>query len=166
MVVGRDTIFQTVGSLCRSSMPIFGSSGAIKPARDRSTNSISGPPSLAICTKPIPLGLGNLTGKGYNGLVKIAFESLTLVYSVSSLSPEHLCLCISTLGQFGHQPNINIALTASSGASLMSFSRSGRTSTRRRNTASYGCSFCSSCSGYVRIHGPKCETGRSRRCSG
>ena len=91
----------------------FRSFCTIQPARNGSTDSISGPPSLVIRTKLIPLSLGNPTEKSYNGLVKIAFESLTLACnSASSLSPEHLSLCISTLGQFGHQADMNIALTA------------------------------------------------------
>ena len=102
LVVGWETIFQMLGSVCRSSMSISGSFGAIQPTRHSSTDSISGPPSLAIRTKPIPLGLGNPTEKSYNGLVKIAFQLLTLVCdSVSSLSTEHLRLGIGTLGQFG-----------------------------------------------------------------
>ncbi|KIM40831.1 hypothetical protein M413DRAFT_27969 [Hebeloma cylindrosporum] len=114
LVVGWETIFQMLGSVCRSSIPASSSSSsAFTSARNNSIDSISGPPALAVRTKPIPLGLGNPTEKSYNGLVKIAFQSLTLVCdSVSSLSPEHLRLCISTLGQFGHQADTNIALTA------------------------------------------------------
>ena len=131
LVVGWETIFQMLGSVCRSSMSISGSFGAIQPTRHSSTDSISGPPSLTIRTKPIPLGLGNPTEKSYNSLVKIAFQSLTLVCdSVSSLSPEHLRLCISTLGQFGHQADTNIALTAA--ASLL-WSVSDAIQSKRKN---------------------------------
>lgn len=131
LVVGWETIFQMLGSVCRSSMSISGFSGATQPARNGSTDSISGPPPLAVRTKPIPLGLGNPTEKSYNGLVKIAFQSLTLVCdSVSSLSPEHLRLCISTLGQFGHQADTNIALTAA--ASLL-WSVSDAIQSKRKN---------------------------------
>jgi protein MON2 len=46
-------------------------------------------------------------------LIRIAFQSLTLVCdTLSSLSSEHLRLCISTLGLFGKQTDTNIALTA------------------------------------------------------
>ena len=131
LVVGWETIFQMLGSVCRSSMSFSSSFGAIQPTRHSSIDSISGPPSLAIRTKPIPLGLGNPTEKSYNGLVKIAFQSLTLVCdSVSSLSPEHLRLCIGTLGQFGHQADTNIALTAA--ASLL-WSVSDAIQSKRKN---------------------------------
>jgi len=131
LVVGWETIFQMLGSVCRSSMSTSSSSGAIQPVRNGSTDSTSGPPSLVVRTKPIPLGLGNPTEKSYNGLVKIAFQSLTLVCdSVSSLSPEHLRLCISTLGQFGHQADTNIALTAA--ASLL-WSVSDAIQSKRKN---------------------------------
>ncbi|KAF9065488.1 hypothetical protein BDP27DRAFT_1228904, partial [Rhodocollybia butyracea] len=64
------------------------------------------------------LGLGVPSEKSYSTLIKIAFQSLTLVCdSVSELSGEHLRLCISTLGHFGRQANTNIALTAA--ASLL-----------------------------------------------
>ena len=52
--------------------------------------------------------------ENYSSLVKVVFQSLTLtlVYdSVSSLSLEHFRL-LSNLGQFAHQTDTNIALTA------------------------------------------------------
>ena len=109
LVVGWETIFHMLESVCR---PV------VAPMRSASTDSasvFSVPPSPTRL-KPPPLGLPN--DKGYTSLVKIAFLSLTLVCdSISSLSPEHLRLCISTLGQFGRQADTNIALTAA--ASLL-----------------------------------------------
>jgi hypothetical protein len=77
------------------------------------------------------LGLGGASEKSFVTLVKIAFQSLTLVCdSVSALSPAHLRLCISTLGQFGRQADTNIALTAA--ASLL-WSVSDAIQSKRRN---------------------------------
>jgi len=120
LVVGWEIIFQMLESVCRP--PTSASSpSVIQPSRSRSTDSVavlSAPPSPAVRSKPLMLGLGNPTERSYSGLVKIAFQSLTLVCdSVSSLSPDHLRLCISTLGQFGRQADTNIALTAA--ASLL-----------------------------------------------
>ncbi|KAH9475059.1 Protein MON2-like protein [Psilocybe cubensis] len=134
LVVGWETIFEMLGSVCLPASQSFGSSGATRPTRSRSTDSVSilsGPPSPVIRTKPLPIGLSNPTEKSYNALVKIAFQSLTLVCdSVSSLSPEHLRLCISTLGHFGHQADTNIALTAA--ASLL-WSVSDAIQSKRKN---------------------------------
>ncbi|KAF7329520.1 Protein MON2 [Mycena kentingensis (nom. inval.)] len=126
LVVGWETIFEMLASVC-------------KPAplpRSRSADSISllssAPSSSpAARTKPLPLGLGTPNEKGLAALVKIAFQSLTLVCdSVSSLSPEHLRLCIATLGQFGRQSDTNIALTAA--ASLL-WSMSDAIQSKRKN---------------------------------
>ncbi|TFK38576.1 hypothetical protein BDQ12DRAFT_735649 [Crucibulum laeve] len=124
-VVGWETVFQMLESVCRPAPPV----------RSGSTDSVallSSPPSPKIGrNKPIPLGLGNPSEKSYTALVKIAFQSLTLVCdSVSSLSPEHLRLCISTLGQFGKQADTNIALTAA--ASLL-WSVSDAIQSKRKN---------------------------------
>ena len=117
LVVGWETIFQMLESVCRQTSTL----ASVQLSRDVSVDSLTaltGPTSPVTRTKPIPLGLGNPTEKSYSGLVKVAFQSLTLVCdSVSSLSPEHLRLCISTLGQFGRQADTNIALTAA--ASLL-----------------------------------------------
>ena len=97
LVVGWETIFQMLGSVC-------------KPASVTSA-AASATSSPEITRKPPPLGIVN--DKNYTALVKIAFQSLTLVCdSLSQLTPEHLRLCISTLGQFGRQADTNIALTA------------------------------------------------------
>ncbi|PPQ90332.1 hypothetical protein CVT25_007734 [Psilocybe cyanescens] len=134
LVVGWETIFQMLGSVCRPASLSSSNLGPIQPTRSRSTDSVSilsGPPSPVVRTKPLLLGLSNPTEKSYNALVKIAFQSLTLVCdSVSSLSPEHLRLCISTLGQFGHQADTNIALTAA--ASLL-WSVSDAIQSKRKN---------------------------------
>ena len=121
LVVGWEIIFQMLESVCRPTLtPNI--PALAQPSTQVSVDSVtvlSSPSSPAIRTKPLPaLGLGVPTEKSYSGLVKIAFQSLTLVCdSVSSLSPEHLRLCISTLGQFGRQADTNIALTAA--ASLL-----------------------------------------------
>jgi len=63
-------------------------------------------------SKPLMLGMSPL-GRNHTNLVKIAFQSMTLVCdSISTLSPQHLRLCIRTLGQFGRQADTNVALTA------------------------------------------------------
>lgn len=103
LVTGWETIFYMLESVCRPP----------PPARSGSMESIptSAPPSPIVRLKP--LGLGMSSERSYTALVKIAFQSLTLVCdSVSTLSPDHLQLCISTLGQFGRQADTNIALTA------------------------------------------------------
>lgn len=120
LVVGWEIIFQMLESVCRPTLtPNI--STLVQPSTPVSVDFVavlSSPSSPAIRTKQPPLGLGIPTEKSYSGLVKIAFQSLTLVCdSVSSLSPEHLRLCISTLGQFGRQADTNIALTAA--ASLL-----------------------------------------------
>jgi C-terminal region of Mon2 protein len=104
LVTGWETIFEMLGSVCKP----------VPPNRSGSVDSIQ-----VLNTVPaLSVGPGNPSEKGYAGLVKIAFQSLTLVCdSVSSLSPDHLRLCISTLGQFGRQADTNIALTAA--ASLL-----------------------------------------------
>ena len=115
LVIGWEIIFQMLESVCRTTL----TPPLVQPSTQVSVDSVlSSPSSPASRTKQLPLGLGNPTEKSYSGLVKIAFQSLTLVCdSVSSLSPEHLRLCISTLGQFGRQADTNIALTAA--ASLL-----------------------------------------------
>ncbi|KAF8626562.1 hypothetical protein AX15_004804 [Amanita polypyramis BW_CC] len=126
LVVGWETIFHMLESVCRPASLV----------RSASTDSVplpSQPSSPMGRLKPLPsgLGLGQPNEKGYNSLVKIAFLSLTLVCdSVSSLSPEHLRLCISTLGQFGRQADTNIALTAA--ASLL-WSVSDAIQAKRKN---------------------------------
>lgn len=102
LVVGWETIFEMLGSVCK---PAAAPSRALTPTATLSPQQELG--------KNRPPPLGYLNEKGYTSLVKIAFQSLTLVCdSLSSLSPEHLRLCISTLGQFGRQADTNIALTA------------------------------------------------------
>lgn len=136
LVTGWEIIFQMLESVCR---PAFSTSSILEhhPAQSvkfqsaDSVSILSGPPSPAVRTKPLPLGLGNPTEKSYSSLVKIAFQSLTLVCdAVSSLSPAHLRLCISTLGHFGHQADTNIALTAA--ASLL-WSVSDAIQSKRKN---------------------------------
>lgn len=102
LVVGWETIFEMLGSVCKPA-----------PAPQNVTSPTLSPSLQQELGKNRPPPLGYLNEKGYTSLVKIAFQSLTLVCdSLSSLSPEHLRLCISTLGQFGRQADTNIALTA------------------------------------------------------
>jgi hypothetical protein len=103
LVTGWETIFEMLGSVCNPSLPVRSNSAdSILLLKNPLPRSI--PPSII---------LGNASEKGNAALVKIAFQSLTLVCdSISSLSAEHLRLCISTLGQFGRQADTNIALTA------------------------------------------------------
>lgn len=104
LVVGWETIFEMLSSVCT---PVAIPSSGTTYALATPTTAVPETPRR----KPAPLGYTH--DKGHNSLVKIAFQSLTLVCdSLSSLSPEHLRLCISTLGQFGRQPDTNIALTA------------------------------------------------------
>ncbi|TCD65014.1 hypothetical protein EIP91_003335 [Steccherinum ochraceum] len=101
LVVGWETIFEMLGSVCKPANSVLGETIILSPIS----------PGGAGRGKPPPLGYIN--DKNYSSLVKIAFQSLTLVCdSLSQLSPEHLRLCISTLGQFGRQADTNIALTA------------------------------------------------------
>ncbi|KZT66278.1 hypothetical protein DAEQUDRAFT_470892 [Daedalea quercina L-15889] len=104
LVIGWETIFDMLSSVCTpATVPSSGTMDSV------STPSTAVPETPR--RKPAPLGYTN--DKGHNTLVKIAFQSLTLVCdSLSSLSREHLRLCISTLGQFGRQADTNIALTA------------------------------------------------------
>ena len=107
LVVGWEIIFEMLGSVCKPAIP------SVSESSD-SLNSTS----TVEASKPKPPPLGYFSEKGYTSLVKIAFQSLTLVCdSLTSLSPEHLRLCIKTLGQFGKQADTNIALTAA--ASLL-----------------------------------------------
>ncbi|TFY62206.1 hypothetical protein EVJ58_g4016 [Rhodofomes roseus] len=104
LVVGWETIFEMLSSVCT---PATLPSTATAESLSTPTTAVPETPRR----KPAPLGYTN--DRGHNSLVKIAFQSLTLVCdSLSSLSPEHLRLCISTLGQFGRQADTNIALTA------------------------------------------------------
>ncbi|KAJ7752413.1 hypothetical protein DFH07DRAFT_520905 [Mycena maculata] len=124
LVVGWETIFEMLASVCKPAPPA-------RAASLDSLAALSSPPSPQLRTKPVPLGLGNPSEKSYTALVKIAFQSLTLVCdSISSLSPTHLRLCISTLGQFGRQADTNIALTAA--ASLL-WSVSDAIQSKRKN---------------------------------
>ena len=107
LVVGWEIIFEMLSSVCKpATLSISESSDSLGYASTIET------------PKPKPPPLGYTNEKGYTSLVKIAFQSLTLVCdSLTSLSPDHLRLCIKTLGQFGKQADTNIALTAA--ASLL-----------------------------------------------
>ncbi|KAH9940033.1 uncharacterized protein BXZ73DRAFT_43028 [Epithele typhae] len=99
LVVGWETIFEMLGSVCKA---------ALAPSMPPTPS-----PSMTELGKGRPPPLLYLSEKGHTSLVKIAFQSLTLVCDeLSQLSPEHLRLCISTLGLFGRQSDTNIALNA------------------------------------------------------
>ena len=103
LVVGWETIFEVLNSVCKPAQPV--------PSLSSDSVSSAGSSPTTPRTKPLPLGYVN--ERGYTTLIKIAFQSLTLVCdSLSALSPEHLRMCISTLGHFGRQADTNIALTA------------------------------------------------------
>ena len=103
LVVGWEIILEILGSICE---PL------IKEEileRDAKTDIATSPGSRK--RRPAPLIFAN--DKAGVALVRIAFHSLTLVCdSLPDLSPDHLRLCISTLGRFGRQTDTNIALTA------------------------------------------------------
>ncbi|KAG8975493.1 hypothetical protein FRC05_005562 [Tulasnella sp. 425] len=102
LVVGWEAIFDMLGSVCQ---PL-----AIKPSPLASPGT---PTALNPKSRLPPLSLTTSVPKGAVILVRIAFQSLTLVCeSLDSLTPEQLRLCIRTLGQFGRQQETNIALTA------------------------------------------------------
>jgi hypothetical protein len=112
LVVGWETIFEMLSSVCRPAIPT-----SLPSSSDVAVSPIS--PGGAGRSKPPPLGYQHDkersygSEKGYTSLIKIAFQSLTLVCdSLSALSPAHLRLCIATLGAFGRQADTNIALTA------------------------------------------------------
>lgn len=134
IVAGWEIIFKMLESVCRP--PTYSGSMATLPSRSTSSDSLALSTSSTVISRkaklaPLQIGLGNPSEKSYSTLVKIAFQSLTLVCdSVSSLSSEHLRLCIGTLGQFGRQADTNIALTAT--ASLL-WSVSDAIQSKRKN---------------------------------
>ncbi|KAG9095186.1 hypothetical protein FS749_010913 [Ceratobasidium sp. UAMH 11750] len=105
LVVGWDTIFAMLGNVCKPAA-ILTSSTVDDVTSIKSP--VSSVPSTPQRFRPPPL-----QPKNSNVLVRIAFQSMTLMCdSLDVLSPEHLRLCITTLGLFGRQPDTNIALTA------------------------------------------------------
>ncbi|KAH8990427.1 hypothetical protein EDB86DRAFT_3244911 [Lactarius hatsudake] len=94
LLVGWETIFEVLGSVCR---PAVVGIPQLSPGGPRG--------------RPLPLGY--LQEKSCSSLNKIAFQCMMLMCdALAALSPEHLRLCITTLGQFGRQADTNIALTA------------------------------------------------------
>lgn len=107
LVVGWEIIFEMLSSVCKP----------VTPSVSESSDTLNSAHSVEGFKPKLP-PLGYVNERGYTSLVKIAFQSLTLVCdSLTSFSPEHLRLCIKTLGQFGKQADTNIALTAA--ASLL-----------------------------------------------
>ncbi|KAG8763600.1 hypothetical protein FRC11_000859 [Ceratobasidium sp. 423] len=105
LVTGWDTIFAMLGNVCK---PITLQSTALADDDVSIKSPESSVPSTPRQFKPPPL-----QPKNNNVLVRIAFQSMTLMCdNLDVLSPDHLRLCITTLGLFGRQPDTNIALTA------------------------------------------------------
>ncbi|CUA76100.1 Protein MON2 homolog [Rhizoctonia solani] len=105
LVTGWDTIFAMLGNVCK---PIVLQNTAPGDEIVSIKSPVSSVPSTPRQFKPPPL-----QPKNSSVLVRIAFQSMTLMCdNLDVLSPEHLRLCISTLGLFGCQPDTNIALTA------------------------------------------------------
>ncbi|THH10921.1 hypothetical protein EW145_g989 [Phellinidium pouzarii] len=122
LLVGWETIFEMLGSVCDSSFSL-----ALPDADQGATSS-----PTTRSSKPPPLTYSFSTDKGVAVLVRIAFQSLTLVCdSLSMLSPEHLRMCISTIGRFGRQADTNIALTA---AGSLLWGVSDSIQSRRKNS--------------------------------
>lgn len=109
-VTGWEIIFDILGKVCRPHLV-----SAIKSLQSESDLS----PTVTRVEPSGPRRPSTMASEKSNlSLVRIAFQSLTLVCdTLSALSPEHLRMCINTLGLFGKQADTNIALTAA--ASLM-----------------------------------------------
>ena len=119
LVVGWDVVFGMLGSVCDSNPPIL-------------EQTATSPTSVSSRPRPPRLTYSTAAEKGSAILVRIAFQSLTLVCdTLATLSPEHLRLCISTIGQFGRQADTNIALTA---AGSLLWSVSDSIQTRRKDS--------------------------------
>jgi hypothetical protein len=105
--IGWETIFKVLGSVSRPALSDPTSqSDPSSPGRGR-------PPLLR-----------DLQERGFSALIKISSNCMTLMCdALAALSPEHLRLCISTLGQFGRQAEKNIV---SSGASRTRYRRRGQ----------------------------------------
>jgi hypothetical protein len=72
----------------------------LSPQRTLSDHIWLSAPSLPRAPCSCPPLLGYLQEKGYSVLIKIAFQRMTLMCD-ATLSPDHLRLRISMLGQFG-----------------------------------------------------------------
>ena len=85
LVVGWETVFEMLGSVCEPTPSVM------PPITEHAERS----PAMS-SRKPLPLGYSRtMADKGNAALVRIAFQSLTLVCdSLSILSPVHLRLCI------------------------------------------------------------------------
>ena len=123
LLVGWELIFEMLGSACDPSMNI-----PVSAQHSVSSSPVASPRA----GKALSLTHLSVPDKGSAVLVRIAFQSLTLVCdSLSTLSPDHLRLCISTIGQFGRQADTNISLTA---AGSLLWGVSDSIQTRRSNT--------------------------------
>ncbi|KIM30394.1 hypothetical protein M408DRAFT_21910 [Serendipita vermifera MAFF 305830] len=109
LVVGWEAILEMLGSVCRPAPGV--------PTSNTGIPEESIPYSPAVPTTPhtrlTPLNTSSFSDKPNLILIRVAFQSLTLVCdTLQSLSTEQLKLCITTLGLFGRQVDTNIALTA------------------------------------------------------
>ncbi|KAG9118878.1 hypothetical protein FRC07_006393, partial [Ceratobasidium sp. 392] len=105
LVVGWDTIFAMLGNVCK---PVAIPTSSAVDDVTSIKSPVSSVPSTPQRFRPPPL-----QPKNSSVLIRIAFQSMTLMCdNLDVLSPEHLRLCITTLGLFGRQPDTNIALTA------------------------------------------------------
>jgi len=128
LLVGWEVILEMLGSVCRPTTSIPTSTPL--PPED----AVSYSPTIPT-TPQARLTLNtNVSEKPNTALIKIAFQSLTLVCdTLQSLSTEQLKLCISTLGLFGRQVDTNIALTA---AESLLWSVSDSIQLRRKESSS------------------------------
>lgn len=123
LLIGWELIFEMLGGACDPLVNI--------PVSAHHSVA-SSPKASPRAGKTLSLASISLPDKGSAVLVRIAFQSLTLVCdSLSTLSPDHLRLCISTIGQFGRQADTNISLTA---AGSLLWGVSDSIQTRRANT--------------------------------
>jgi hypothetical protein len=93
-LVGWESIFEVLGSICQPALS------------DPASQSAPSSPGRG-CPSP----LGYLQERCCSALIKITFQCKTFMCDdLAALLPEHLRLCISTLGQFGCQADKNIVL--------------------------------------------------------
>ncbi|KZS95343.1 hypothetical protein SISNIDRAFT_452743 [Sistotremastrum niveocremeum HHB9708] len=134
--VGWETIFEVLGSVCKppssttkalslssdslSSLPLVFEDSPSTSTIATSAASATSPVTPTPKSKPPPLSLPSTSAseKGNATLVRIAFQSVTLLSdNLNLFTSSQLRLYISTLGSFGRQSDTNIALTAA--ASLL-----------------------------------------------
>jgi hypothetical protein len=129
LLVGWEVILEMLGSVCRlASIP------ASVPLLPEETLPYTPLVPTTPHTRLTPLNTSNFADKQNIALIRIAFQSLTLVCdTLQTLTTEQLKLCISTLGLFGRQADTNIALTA---AESLLWSVSDSIQLRRKESSS------------------------------